>query len=61
MIRITKSANCMKVIWGEAAPKKKNVKTAATGGTAAMPSQKQKAGITKTSRKAFAKRGNPAP
>jgi hypothetical protein len=53
MMRIARSANCTEVIWVEAAPKKKNVKTAVTGVIAAMPRQKQKAEITKTSHETF--------
>jgi hypothetical protein len=53
MMLIARSVNCTKVIWAEAAPKNKNVKTAVTGVIAAMPRQKQKAEITKTSHKTF--------
>jgi hypothetical protein len=49
MTLIARSANCTKVIWVEAAPKKKNVKTAVTGVIVVMPRRKPKAEITKIS------------
>ena len=45
-MRITRSANCMKVTWVERVPKKKNVKPV-TGAIAEMPKPKQKAEIIK--------------
>jgi hypothetical protein len=53
MMLIARSANCTEVIWVEAAPKKKNVKTAVTGVIAVMLRQKRKAGIIKISHEAF--------
>jgi hypothetical protein len=52
MMLITRSANCTGAIWAEAAPKKKNVKTA-TGVIVVMPRRKQRAEITKISHNAF--------
>jgi uncharacterized membrane protein (Fun14 family) len=53
MMLTTKSANCTEVIWVEAAPKKKNVKTTVTGVIVAMLRRRQKAGIIKINREAF--------